>query len=124
MFPYLEKYLVNDYLPMLVDRIEYTMSQMEQVGDNYKIDDAGWDDLDSKSSVHLNPNICDRALLLDYKAELLLMKKDYKNALKKRLKAINIMKSAPLDREKAENYLLTAESIITDVMGTDNKLLK
>ena len=79
MFPYLEKYLVTDYLPKLVDRIEYTMNQMEQDG-----------------------NICDRALLLDYKAELLVMKKEYKSALKKRQKAISIMKSAPLDSEKAD----------------------
>ena len=27
MFPYLEKYLVTDYLPKLVDRIEYVMKQ-------------------------------------------------------------------------------------------------
>lgn len=79
MFPYLEKYLVTDYLPKLVDRIEYTMNQMEQDG-----------------------NACDRALLLDYKAELLVMKKEYKSALKKRQKAINIMESAPLDSEKAD----------------------
>lgn len=32
MFPYLEKYLMTDYLPKLVDRIEYTMNQMEQDG--------------------------------------------------------------------------------------------
>ena len=79
MFPYLEKYLMTDYLPKLVNRIEYTMNQMEQDG-----------------------NACDRALLLDYKAELLVMKKEYKSALKKRQKAISIMESAPLDSEKAD----------------------
>ena len=79
MFPYLEKYLVTDYLPKLVERIEYTMNQMEQKG-----------------------NACDRALLLDYKAELLVMKKDYKNALKKCQEAINIMESSPLNSEKAD----------------------
>lgn len=79
MFPYLVKYLVTDYLPKLVDRIEYTMNQMEQ-----------------------DVNACDRALLLDYKAELLVMKKEYKSALKKRQKAISIMESAPLDSEKAD----------------------
>ncbi len=79
MFPYLEKYLMTDYLPKLVDRIEYTMNQMEQDG-----------------------NACDRALLLDYKAELLVMKKEYQSALKKRQKAISIMESAPLDSEKAD----------------------
>ena len=79
MFPYLEKYLVTDYLLKLVDRIEYTMNQMKQ-----------------------NGNVCDRALLLDYKAELLLMKKEYKNAIKKRQKAISIIESAPIDSEKAD----------------------
>ena len=34
---------------------------------------------------------CDRALLLDYKAECFLLKKDYGNAVKKREKAISIM---------------------------------
>ena len=34
---------------------------------------------------------CDKALLLDYKAECFLLKKDYGNAVKKREKAINIM---------------------------------
>lgn len=124
MFPYLEKYLVTDYLSKLVDRIEYTMNQMEQVGDNYKIDDAGWEDLDSKSSVHLNPNICDRALLLDYKAELLLMKKDYKNALKKRLKAINIMESAPLDREKADLHTVSLLSNLYNNLSNVYMLMK
>lgn len=88
MFPYLEKYLVTDYLPKLVNRIEYTMNQMEQTGDDFSTDD--------------NSNICNRVLLLDYKAELLVMKKDYKNALKKRQKAIIIMESTPFDSEKAD----------------------
>ena len=34
---------------------------------------------------------CDKALLLDYKAECFLLKKDYGNAVKKREKAISIM---------------------------------
>lgn len=38
------------------------------------------------------PSQHDRALLLDYKAECFLLKKDYGNAVKKREKAINIMK--------------------------------
>lgn len=88
MFPYLEKYLVTDYLPKLVDRIEYTMNQIEQAGDDFPTYD--------------NSNICNRVLLLDYKAELLVMKKDYKTALKKRQKAINIIESTPLNSEKAD----------------------
>lgn len=67
MFPYLDKYLVSDYLPKLTDRISYLM-------DEYKL---------------VSP--CDRALLLDYKAECFLLKKDYGNAVKKREKAISIM---------------------------------
>lgn len=97
MFPYLEKYLMTDYLSKLVDRIEYTMNQLEQVEKSCKINDA-----DSSVSEHSNSNVCNRALLLDYKAELLVMKKDYKTALKKRQKAISIMESTPLDSEKAD----------------------
>lgn len=88
MFPYLEKYLMRDYLPKLVNRIEYTTNQMEQAGDDFPTDD--------------NSYICNRVLLLDYKAELLVMKKDYKTALKKRQKAINIIESTPLNSEKAD----------------------
>ena len=84
MFPYLEKYLMRDYLPKLVNRIEYTTNQMEQAGDDFPTDD--------------NSNICNRVLLLDYKAELLVRKKDYKTDLKKRQKAINIIESTPLNR--------------------------
>ena len=64
MFPYLEKYLVTDYLPKLVDRIEYMMNQLEQVEKSCKINDAN-----SSVSEHSNSNVCNRALLLDYKAE-------------------------------------------------------
>lgn len=67
MFPYLDKYLVSDYLPKLTDRISYLMEE-------YKLESP-----------------CDRALLLDYKAECFLLKKDYANAVKEREKAINIM---------------------------------
>ena len=67
MFPYLDKYLVSDYLPKLTDRISYLIEE-------YKLESP-----------------CDRALLLDYKAECFLLKKDYGNAVKKREKAINIM---------------------------------
>lgn len=67
MFPYLDKYLVSDYLPKLTEKISYVM-------DEYKLESP-----------------CDKALLLDYKAECFLLKKDYGNAVKKREKAINIM---------------------------------
>lgn len=67
MFPYLDKYLVSVYLPKLTEKISYVM-------DEYKLESP-----------------CDKALLLDYKAECFLLKKDYGNAVKKREKAINIM---------------------------------
>ncbi len=101
IFPYLEKYLVTDYLPKLVNRIEYTMNQMEQAG-----------------------NACDRALLLDYKAELLVMKKDYKNALKKRQKAISIMESAPLDSEKADLRTISQLSNLYNNLSNIYMLMK
>ena len=67
MFPYLDKYLVSDYLPKLTERINYVM-------DEYKLESP-----------------CDKALLLDYKAECFLLKMDYGNAVKKREKAISIL---------------------------------
>lgn len=72
MFPYLDKYLVMDYLPKLTERISYTMEK------------------------HRLDSICDRALLLDYKAELFVIRKDYGNALKKRLKALELLHSIQL----------------------------
>lgn len=68
-FPYFEKYLVTDYLPKLVERIAYMMEQ-------YQLN---------------SPR--DRALLLDYKAESFVLRKEYANALKKRLKAIQIIEA-------------------------------
>lgn len=67
MFPYLDKYLVSDYLPKLTERISCIMEE-------YKLDSP-----------------CDKALVLDYKAECFLLKKDYGNAVKKREKAISIL---------------------------------
>ena len=69
MFPYLEKYLMTDYLPKLVDRIKYTMNQIELAGDSCKINDTV-----IYVSKHSHSNVCDRALLVDYRAELLVMK--------------------------------------------------
>lgn len=67
MFPYLDKYYVVDYLPKLITRMEYLMKE-------YEINSP-----------------CDKALLLDYKAECFLLKKDYGNTLKKREKAISLL---------------------------------
>lgn len=78
MFPYMEKYLVTEYLPKLVTRMECVMEEVEY-SDEYTV-------------------LCDRALLLDYKAELFYVKKDYANALKKRQKAISILESLPTEK--------------------------
>lgn len=72
MFPYFDKYLDNDYLPELVERMEYVMNLM--------------DETDGLSA-------CDKALLLDYKAQLLFPRKEYDNAIKKYKKAIAMMEN-------------------------------
>ncbi len=72
MFPYFDKYLDTDYLPELVDRMEYVMNLM--------------DETDGLSA-------CDKALLLDYKAQLLFPRKEYDNAIKKYKKAIVLMEN-------------------------------
>ena len=82
MFPYLEKYLVTEYLPKLVARMEYAMKQI-----NYSTE---------------NVTLCDRALLLDYKAELFYMKKEYANALKKMLLGI-IWVTLEKNKKKKQN---------------------
>ena len=55
MLPYFEKYNATEYLKPLTERIEYLIME-------YKLDGS-----------------CGKALLLDYKAELLLPKKEYTN---------------------------------------------
>ena len=83
MFPYLDKYLVTDYLPKLTERISYIMEE-------YKLESP-----------------CDKALLLDYKAECFLLKKDYGNAVKKREKAISILKFHNEDADMRTANLLS-----------------
>ena len=97
MFPYLEKYLVTDYLPKLVERIEYVMKQ------------------DTHS-------YCDRALLLDYKAELFLIKNDYKNALKKRLKAVSVLE--PYHTEDADQRTANLLSNLYNNLSNTYLLMK
>lgn len=106
MFPYLEKYSVRDYMSKLADRISYLMEQ---------------EHIDS---------VCDRALLLDYKAELarlvlnqydtLVAANEGNNTLDYgcyRLAAgiIALKEGKPVDAEK---NLLAAESIIGAAMDT------
>ena len=97
MFPYLEKYLVTYYLPKLAERIEYVMKQ------------------DTHS-------YCDRALLLDYKAELFLIKNDYKNALKKRLKAVSILE--PYHTEDADQRTANLLSNLYNNLSNTYLLMK
>ena len=97
MFPYLEKYLVTNYLPKLVEQIEYVMKQ------------------DTHS-------YCDRVLLLDYKAELFLIKNDYKNALKKRLKAVSILE--PYHTEDADQRTANLLSNLYNNLSNTYLLMK
>jgi tetratricopeptide (TPR) repeat protein len=97
MFPYLEKYLVTDYLPRLVERIEYVIKQA-------------------------TPSYCDRALLLDYKAELFLIKNDYKNALKKRFKAVSILE--PYHTEDADQRTANLLSNLYNNLSNTYLLMK
>lgn len=106
MFPYLEKYLVTDYLPKLVERIEYVMKPDAN---------AGQDNPYHQLNAH---SCCDRALLLDYKAELFLIKNDYKNALKKRLKAVSVLE--PCHTEDA--YQRTA-NLLSNLNNLSNTYL-
>ena len=81
MFPYLEKYSVRDYMSKLADRISYLMEQKH---------------IDSP---------CDRALLLDYKAELAYMRKDYDVAVKKREKAIHLLENDTMNTMNQKRYI-------------------
>lgn len=96
MFPYFDKYLDNDYLPELLERIEYVMNLMDEAG---KSDGAN---KPCNSNESITPDIteetnhisaCDKALLLDYKAQLLFPRKEYDNAIKKYKKAIALMEN-------------------------------
>lgn len=68
MFPYFEKYGVVDLLPDIINRIELLMND-----------------------VCTSIDVCDKALLLDYKAWLMLSKNEYDNAIKKYNKAIALI---------------------------------
>ena len=110
MFPYLEKYLVTDYLPKLVERIEYVMKPDAN---------AGQDNPYHQLNAH---SCCDRALLLDYKAELFLIKNDYKNALKKRLKAVSILE--PYHTEDADQRTANLLSNLYNNLSNTYLLIK
>ncbi len=110
MFPYLEKYLVTDYLPKLVDRIEYIMKLYDNNAQN-------------ESELQQDNRFrCDKALLLDYKAELFLIKNDYKNALKKRLKAVSILE--PYHTEDADQRTANLLSNLYNNLSNTYLLMK
>lgn len=67
LFPYYQKYKADELMHKLVERIEYIMNEFHIAAP------------------------CDRALLLDYKAELLLEDDKPEKALKKRKRAVEIM---------------------------------
>lgn len=96
MYPYFDKYLDTNYLPELVERIEYLMKLMS---DSDKSDEAN---KPCNSDVSGTPDIseetnrisaCDKALLLDYKAQLLFPRREYDNAIKKYKKAIALIEN-------------------------------
>ena len=110
MFPYLEKYLVTDYLPKLVDRIEYIMKLYDNNAQN-------------ESELQQDNRFrCDKALLLDYKAELFLIKNDYKNALKKRLKAVSVLE--PYLTEEADQRTANLLSNLYNNLSNTYLLMK
>lgn len=110
IFPYLEKYLVMDYLPKLVERIEYVM----------KLDD---NNAQNESELQQDKRFrCDKALLLDYKAELFLIKNNYKNALKKRLKAVSVLE--PYHTEDADQRTANLLSNLYNNLSNTYLLMK
>lgn len=96
MYPYFDKYLDTDYLSELVERIEYVMNLMNDSGKSdetsksYNSDKSGTPDITQETN-HISA--CDKALLLDYKAQLLFTRKEYDNAIKKYKKAIALMEN-------------------------------
>ena len=65
---------------------------------------------------------CDRALLLDYIAELFLTKNDYKNALKKRLKAVSVLE--PYHTEEADQRTANLLSNLYNNLSNTYLLMK
>ena len=110
MFPYLEKYLVTDYMLKLVERIEYVMKQDINVAP------------DKTSPQQSARSCCDKALLLDYKADLFLMKNDYKNALKKRLKAVSVLE--PYHTKDADQRIANLLSNLYNNLSNTYLLMK
>lgn len=91
MYPYFDKYLDTDYPSELVERIEYVMNLMSDSGKSNETskscnsDKSGTPDIPEEIN---QISACDKALLLDYKAQLLFPRKEYDNAIKKYADAV------------------------------------
>ena len=117
MFPYLEIYLVTDYLPKLVERIEYVMKQDINVAP------------DKTSPQQSARSCCDRALLLDYKAELFLINL-YNNLsntyllMKKPKEAAKMLHTAlTIRQEYAHLGLAESHDMLQQLMNLTNMLI-
>ena len=90
MYPF-DKYLDTDYPSELVERIEYVMNLMSDSGKSNETskscnsDKSGTPDIPEEIN---QISACDKALLLDYKAQLLFPRKEYDNAIKKYADAV------------------------------------
>ncbi|MFR5388770.1 MAG: hypothetical protein ACLTGR_08110, partial [Eubacterium sp.] len=84
-------YLDTDYPSELVERIEYVMNLMSDSGKSNETskscnsDKSGTPDIPEEIN---QISACDKALLLDYKAQLLFPRKEYDNAIKKYADAV------------------------------------
>ena len=91
MYPYFDKYLDTDYPSELVERIEYVMNLMSDSGKSNETskscnsDKSGTPDIPEEIN---QISACDKALLLDYKAQLLFPRNEYDNAIKKYADAV------------------------------------
>lgn len=117
MFPYLEIYLVTDYLPKLVERIEYVMKQDINVAP------------DKTSPQQSARSCCDRALLLDYKAELFLINL-YNNLsntyllMKKTKEAAEMLHTALTIRQEYSHLgLAKSHDMLQQLMNLTNMLI-
>ena len=117
MFPYLEIYLVTDYLPKLVERIEYVIKQDIYVAP------------DKTSPQQSARSCCDRALLLDYKAELFLINL-YNNLsntyllMKKTKEAAEMLHTALTIRQEYSHLgLAESHDMLQQLMNLTNMLI-
>ena len=106
MFPYLEKYLVTEYLPKVVARIEYVMGEIKYSDEN--------------------TTLCDMALQVLSTYEALVLEYEGSHSFDYGVCELmhGVIALSTGNATEAENRLLSAESIIGDVMGCDNDYMK